>query len=139
MIESADMKHLLICLTLLLCAPCVIAQTPAAEPVQLATPRYRLYKTHNTWTHLLLDTRTGRLWQVHFSVEKDGVRGKLPIREMPLVNEDTSRDGRFILQPTENIWTFLLLDQDFGGVFQCHYSMDASSARLCFQLLPLKP
>ena len=31
--------------------------------------RYKLYPTQNTWTFLELDTQTGRVWQVQYSVQ----------------------------------------------------------------------
>jgi hypothetical protein len=36
----------------------------------VAQPRFSLYKTQNMWTMLLLDTRTGRVWQAQYAVDK---------------------------------------------------------------------
>ena len=38
---------------------------------QLRKPRYQLFKTQNKWKLLKLDTATGQIWQVQYSVEKE--------------------------------------------------------------------
>ena len=94
-------------------------------PVQRVDARFRLFKTQNMWTQLMLDTRTGRLLQVSFTVKDDGARGWLPINDKVLVeDEKNAKDGRFTLYPTDNMWTFLLLDQENGRVWQCQYSLE---------------
>lgn len=40
----------------------VISQTKEA-------PKYALYKTDNMWTFIKLDTQTGRMWQVQWSLD----------------------------------------------------------------------
>lgn len=36
---------------------------------QLREPRYKLYPTTNNWTFLKLNTVTGQIWQVQYSVD----------------------------------------------------------------------
>ncbi len=95
------------------------------DPSQRLDARFRLFKTQNMWTQLLLDTRNGRVLQVNFSVnEKDG-RGWIPINDNSLIDDEkNAKDGRFTLYPTENLWTFILLDQDNGRVWQCQFSLE---------------
>lgn len=83
--------------------------------------RFRLFKTENMWNFLELDTQTGRIWQVQFTVDKDGGRGKTPINDKSLATE--SKNGRFTLYPTDNMWNFLLVDQDAGRVWQVQFSV----------------
>ncbi|MCQ2578554.1 MAG: hypothetical protein MJ176_08500 [Treponema sp.] len=45
------------------------AEAPFSEPSQSTNVRYRLFPTQNTWTFLKLDTITGKIWQVQFSVK----------------------------------------------------------------------
>ena len=40
---------------------------------------FRLFETQNMWMHLLLDTRNGRVWQVSFSVNAEGLNGNVNI------------------------------------------------------------
>jgi hypothetical protein len=102
----------------------------AAEPMKFETDpeqkldvAYRLFKTQNMWTQLLLDTRDGRVWQVAFTIDKDKFRGKIPITSAPLVTPP-GKVGRFTLYPTQNMWTFLVLDTEEGGVWQCQFSIE---------------
>ena len=98
-------------------------------PQQRIDVRYRIFDTDNMWTKLLLDSRTGRIWQIAFSVEKEGVRLKLPVNKTPLVNEKDVKDGRFTLYPTDNMWTFILVDQENGNVYQISFSIDSDGFR----------
>jgi hypothetical protein len=94
------------------------------DPAQRIDAAFRLFATDNMWTYLLLDTRDGRLWQVSFSITADGLRGTLLINEKPLLDAVGSKPGRFTLYPTANMWTFLMLDQEDGRVWQCQFSID---------------
>lgn len=91
------------------------------DPQQRLDVRYRLFKTENMWTFLELDTQTGRLWQIQFTVDKDSNRLKLPIYSNPLAPE--GKNGRFTLYPTNNMWNFMLVDQDNGRVWQAQFSV----------------
>jgi len=95
-----------------------------AERGGLPDIRYRLFETKNIWTKLLLDTKTGKIWQVTFTVSEKYIRAKVPINDKKIVNEKDGRDGRFTLYPTSNMWNFILLDQENGNVWQCQYSMN---------------
>jgi hypothetical protein len=86
---------------------------------------YELFPTKNYWTFIKLDTRNGKMWQVHFSVQENGNDGELILNSLPLVNAENEINGRFTLYPTENIYNFLLLDQIDGYVYQVQWSMDS--------------
>ena len=88
---------------------------------------YQLFPTQNFWTFIKLDTRNGKMWQVHFTVSADGIQGEYILNILPLVNKDKEINGRFTLYPTENIYNFLLLDQIDGKVYQVQWSMDAKN------------
>lgn len=81
--------------------------------------RYRLYDTGDFLTKLLLDTKTGRVWQVLFSLEKGGIRSKFPINTEVLADGENIQNGRFTLYPTSNLWAFILVDQENGKLWQC--------------------
>ena len=86
---------------------------------------YQLFPTKNYWTFIKLDTRNGKMWQVHFGVEDDTKTGELILNSLPLVNKEEEINGRFTLYPTENMYNFLLLDQISGIVVQVQWSLDA--------------
>ena len=94
---------------------------------QKAAPNFKLYKTDNIWTFLRLETATGRIWQVHFSVDSPTKRGVLPLNTINLGLIYGSGDqyaGRFELYKTENMYNFILLDTESGAVWQAQWSYD---------------
>jgi hypothetical protein len=99
-----------------------------SEPKQRLDVRFRLFRTDNMWSYLLLDTSNGRLWHISFTTDNNkGARLKIPINNDTLVTITSAVNGRFTLYPTDNMWNFLLLDQDDGRVWQCQFSMKAEA------------
>ena len=91
---------------------------------QLREPRYQLFKTQNMWTFLKLDTRTGKIWQVQYSVDDDNFRGEIVLNDVLLITSGELKDGRFNLYPTQNIFNFILLDQIDGKMWQVQWSTE---------------
>ena len=87
-------------------------------------PIYELLPTENYWTFIKLDTRNGKMWQVHFSIDEDSDDGQIVLNSIPLVTNEDGVIGRFMLYPTNNMYNFLLLDQINGDVFQVQWSME---------------
>ena len=82
---------------------------------------YELYPTTNLWTFIKLDTRDGRMWQVHFGDS----RLEIPLNPISFAEGyGEPHIGRFALYPTWNIWTFVLLDCDNGGTWQVQWSFE---------------
>lgn len=84
---------------------------------------YKLYPTQNYSILIKLDTRNGKMWQVYFTV-KEGARGHLSLNPISLVSEEKEINGRFTLYPTENIYSFLLLDQIDGDIYRVEWSLE---------------
>ncbi len=84
------------------------------------TDVYELFPTQNMWTFIKLNTRNGNMWQVQFSMKDSGIVTEL--NTIPLVLSEMEMNGRFTLYPTENIWTFILLDQVEGSTWQVQWS-----------------
>lgn len=88
--------------------------------------RFKLYPTSNIWTFIKLDTRYGRITQVHFDINGDS-RAELSINSRVLLPYDESwakaNNGRFKLYSTQNMYTFLLLDQIDGRMWQVQWSL----------------
>ncbi len=82
---------------------------------------YRLYPTKNIYTFLKLNTRTGQIHQVQWFRESEKEFS------MPLNMKDLSsgRHSKFELYPTQNIYTFLLLDKSDGRMWHVQWSTDA--------------
>ncbi|MGJ1015009.1 hypothetical protein ACR77X_13935 [Bacteroides salyersiae] len=88
------------------------------------TKEFKLYPTQNMWTFLELNTATGQIYQIQFSM-KSNERLYVTVNAEILdtsyrkyVGRDT---GRFELYPTQNIYTFLLLDRKIGSVWQVQW------------------
>jgi hypothetical protein len=95
-----------------------------AEIVPFGAPIYKLFPTQNTWASLKLDTRNGRIWQVHFSISTMGFEGTLSINSYSLVLPEEEINGRFNLYPTENMYNFILLDQINGNTYKVQWHND---------------
>ena len=113
-----------------LCAIClsVNAQTTTTTDNQLREPRFRLYKTQNNWIFLKLDTMTGQIWQVQYSVDNSPrLEFVLDINERISKSYDESVCGRFALYETDNMYNFILLDTIDGRCWQVQWSIDAKN------------
>lgn len=85
---------------------------------------FKLYPTQNHWNFLKLDTRTGQIWQVQFSVdEEEGYCHETVLNEEDLSFGTCENPGRFQLYPTSNIWNFILLDREDGRTWQVQWQL----------------
>ncbi len=99
---------------------------------------YQLFPTKNYWTFIKLDTRNGKMWQVHFSIEDVKNTGELILNSLSLVDKEEEMNGRFTLYPTENMYNFLLLDQISGIVVQVQWSLDAKKRGIVSVIKPIE-
>ena len=85
--------------------------------------RYKLFPTENIWTFLKLDTRSGKIWQVQYSIDNN-YRGEVELNSKTFVSGEAEENGRFTLYPTKNMYNFILLDQIDGKMWQVQWSVD---------------
>jgi hypothetical protein len=98
-----------------------IVRTDTAYP-------YQLFPTTNLWTQLLIDTATGRVWQVQFSLGDNAPAERWVINDSILLAPGTNpKNGRFTLYPTQNIYTFLLLDREDSRIWQLQWSVEPAN------------
>lgn len=98
-----------------------------AKEMQEATkflPRYKIYRTENIYILLKLDTRTGNVWMVQYSLSNDTESSEIPIEYYSLVDEDEGWNGRFELYPTKNSYNFIMVDNDDGTTYQVQWGME---------------
>lgn len=95
-------------------------------PTKVPADVYELYPTKNMWNFIKLDTSNGRVFQIQFAME-DSKRISVPINLTPLVDGSGEKPGRFALYPTQNIYTFILLDKVDGRTWQVQWSMEMGS------------
>lgn len=92
-------------------------------------PRFKLYKTENTYNLIKLDTATGRVWQVQYRM---GTTDSMVIAiddDSLLWSWEDEIPGRYELYPTQNINTFILLDTKKGYTYQVQWSTKGSDYR----------
>ena len=130
-------------LAALLLSSAAMAQRAQSEPrgadpiseSDVAYP-YRLFATTNIWTFILLDTATGRAWQVQYSLD-DTPAGRSTINGSSLLPQGaTPTNGRFTLYPTNNMFNFLLLDREDSRIWQLQWSLE-SKGRGIVRSIPL--
>jgi hypothetical protein len=66
------------------------------------------------------------MWQVQYDVQGDN-RGVTYLNLLPLVPNEKEVNGRFTLYSTENVYTFILLDQLEGKMWQVQWSIEAKN------------
>lgn len=86
--------------------------------------RFKLFPTQNMWTFIKLDTQTGQMWQVQYSVKDDKGRFEYDLNPNPLITIGKKVNGRFELYSTQNIYNFILLDRIDGKTWQVQWSFD---------------
>ncbi len=109
----------------------VVSPSSTRRTIEIDHPRFRIFKTQNMWTLLLLDTRTGQLWQVQYTIDPKGIRTVVPISTEILADGD--EDGRFSLTLTENMWTSILVDTQEGRLWQCQFDIHEDD-RFCIRI-----
>ena len=85
---------------------------------------YELYPTTNMYNFLKLNTSDGRITKVQYGINNDNARFESTINSIPLVEASQAQNGRFKLYPTQNMYTFLLLDTNNGKTWQIQWSLE---------------
>lgn len=123
------MKKLILILAIALasvisaCAQSSSATSKSGKQTEVLVPGYKLFPTTNMWIFLKLDTSKGLVRMVQYSME-DKNRLEAPINYLPLASGDDAIPGRFNLYATQNMWTFILLDEVDGRTWQVQWSLD---------------
>jgi hypothetical protein len=100
------------------------SRPPSTGGDNASIPIYQLYPTQNIYTFVLLDSRDGTAWQVQFAMG-DAVAIRHVINGESLNGSSAARSGRYALTPTQNMYTFMLLDHDSGRLWQLQWNLDA--------------
>jgi major membrane immunogen (membrane-anchored lipoprotein) len=117
---------LLICVLLIFLTSCNQSdkkQTVSTKQEIKENVRYKMFPTENIWTFLKLDTQSGKIWQVQYSID-NSYRGEVVLNDKELVSAEAAENGRFTLYPTNNIYNFILLDQINGKMWQVQWSVE---------------
>jgi len=84
------------------------------------------------WTFLKLDTETGKIWQVQYSVGGSDTRFEVPLNSGDIAKslKKSKKTGRYELYPTQNLYNFILLDRIDGETYQVQWGMDENNRML---------
>lgn len=96
---------------------------PKQEYIEV--PTFKLYPTENMWNFLKLNTATGQISIIQYTVNEDHKRFEYSLSDQILIaQDDTFKPGRFELTPTTNRWNFILLDHVTGQTYQVQWSFE---------------
>jgi len=122
-------KYLFITIALLLLTPTIWAQkvdSTVVAQMQEATmilPRYKMYKTENSFILLKLDTRTGKAWMTQFRSSSTS-NVETSINYLSLEYEWNSWNGRFDMYPTNNMYKFIIVDTYTGKTYLLQWNTE---------------
>lgn len=85
--------------------------------------RYKLYPTENIYTLLELDTKTGKIKQVQWSIDKSP-EGTWTINDIDYGRGTGS--NTFELYPTKNMYQFILIDKTDGRKWHVQWGVGDS-------------
>lgn len=113
---------------------------PAKQPLTgiCTTDTFELYETQNMWTFIKLNTTTGEIWQVQYTLSDDHPSLETVLNDRPLIvttNPNEKIPGRFSLYPTKNLYNYILLDQMDGRVWQVQWGFEPDK----HMIMPILP
>ena len=82
-------------------------------------PRFRLYGTQNMWTFIELDTYTGKIWQLQYSLKNDNTRFIIPINSDHL---NYTFENVFDIQPMTSMYQYYLINTKTGEMWQFQWN-----------------
>ena len=90
--------------------------------------RFKLYQTENIYTLLQLDTKTGIIEQVQWSLKSDE-EGTFTINGDDLSYGFGYGSGSFELYPTKNVYQFILINKTDGRKWHVQWGTDGRDSR----------
>ena len=91
--------------------------------------RYKLYPTDNLYTLLELDSKTGRIKQVQWSLDSDS-EGTFTINNDDLSYGMGYGSDSLELYPTKNMYQFILIDKTDGRKWHVQWGTGGDKSRL---------
>lgn len=125
------MKRIVTLLAVAIISISCFAQSSSSKPPKYSenpSAKFQLYPTQNMWNFIKLNTQTGEMWQVQYAINDNSNRLGVVLNDIVLVSAgDEKVNGRFTLYPTENMYTFILLDTIDGRCWQVQWSNQSSN------------
>lgn len=90
--------------------------------IEIDSNRYKLYPTENIYNFLKLDTQTGRIDQIQWSLDsKKEFSSSLNREDLSTLWSETANS--FELYPTQNMYQFILLDKATGRTWHVQWGL----------------
>lgn len=90
--------------------------------IEIDSNRYKLYPTENIYNFLKLDTQTGRIDQIQWSLDsKKEFSSSLNREDLSISWSETANS--FELYPTQNMYQFILLDKATGRTWHVQWGL----------------
>lgn len=90
--------------------------------IEIDSNRYKLYPTENIYNFLKLDTQTGRIDQIQWSLDsKKEFSSSLNREDLSTSWSETANS--FELYPTQNMYQFILLDKATGRTWHVQWGL----------------
>lgn len=106
---------------------------PKTEKTDYWEPKYAVYPTENLKIFIKLNTATGEMWLFQYTTDTRSNAFQVSLSTEDLSPDKGKKNGRFKLQPTKNMFNFILLDQIDGGIWQVQWNVDAEK-RMVFRI-----
>lgn len=90
--------------------------------IEIDSNRYKLYPTENIYNFLKLDTQTGRIDQIQWSLDNKKEFSRSLNRE-DLSTSWSETANSFELYPTQNMYQFILLDKATGRTWHVQWGL----------------
>ena len=85
--------------------------------------RYKMYQTENVHNLLHLDTKTGRIKQIQWTLDAENERS-FNVNTEDLTHDARYGPGVFELYPTKNMYQFILLDKVNGRTWHVQWGLE---------------
>ena len=102
----------------------LVSDLVTLQTKQITANRYKLYPTGNLYNFLKLDTQTGRIDQIQWSLDDDKEFTSTLNREDLSWGWSTGINS-FELYPTQNMYQFILLDKATGRTWHVQWGLSA--------------
>lgn len=90
--------------------------------IEIDSNRYKLYPTENMYNFLKLDTQTGRIEQIQWSLDREKEFSSFLNRD-DLSTSWSETINSFELYPTQNMYQFILLDKATGRTWHVQWGL----------------
>lgn len=88
--------------------------------------RFQLFPTQNMWNLIMLDSYTGRIWQVQYSTQDFDLKLCIPINDRELSNNTKSV---FYIQPLTSMFQYYLINDITGDMWKFQWSTKGDDYR----------